>query len=155
GGVVIATTSTPDKGELARSAGADHVTDYESFGALTREVTGGQGAACVYDGGGQATVDARLAALRPLGMMGLYGAATGPVPPLDLQRLNTGGSLYLTRPTLVNYIASRDELLRRSGDLFEWIARGELEVNVGATYPLADARQAHDDLAGRRTTGKL
>jgi NADPH2:quinone reductase len=155
GGIVVATTSTPDKAELARSAGADHVTDYESFGQVAREVTGGAGAACVYDGVGKATFDAGLAALRPLGMMVLYGGASGPVPPLELQRLSGGGSLYVTRPTLVHYIATRADLLRRSGDLFEWIARGELEVSVGATYPLAEASRAHDDLANRRTTGKL
>lgn len=154
-GVVVATTSTPDKAELARAAGADHVTDYESFGAVAREVSGGAGAAVVYDGVGQATFDASLAALRIRGMMVLFGASSGPVPTFELQRLNTGGSLFLTRPTLVHYTRTREELLRRSGDLFDWIARGELEVNVGATYPLADAGRAHDDLAGRRTTGKL
>jgi NADPH2:quinone reductase len=155
GGVVIATTSTSDKAELARSAGADHVTDYESFGAVAREVTDGAGVAAVYDGVGAATFDASLAALRPRGMMVLYGGSSGAVPPFELQRLSAGGSLYITRPTLVHFIATRAELLRRSGELFDWIARGELEVTVGATYPLAEAARAHDDLAARRTTGKL
>jgi NADPH2:quinone reductase len=154
-GIVVATTSTSDKAELARSAGADHVTDYESFGALAREVTGGAGVAAVYDGVGAATFDASLAALRPRGTMVLYGGSSGPVPPFELQRLAAGGSLYITRPTLVHFVATRAELLRRAGDLFDWIARGELQVTVGATYPLADASRAHDDLAARRTTGKL
>jgi NADPH2:quinone reductase len=154
-GIVIATTSTSDKAGLARSAGADHVTDYESFGAVAREVTGGAGVAAVYDGVGAATFDASLAALRPRGTMVLYGGSSGPVPPFELQRLAAGGSLYITRPTLVHFVATRAELLRRAGDLFDWIARGELEVTVGATYPLADASRAHDDLAARRTTGKL
>jgi NADPH2:quinone reductase len=155
GGIVIATTSTSDKAELARSAGADHVTDYDSFGAVAKEVTGGAGVAAVYDGVGAATFDASLAALRPRGTMVLYGGASGPVPPFELQRLAAGGSLYITRPTLVHFIATRAELLRRSGDLFDWIAQGELDVTVGATYPLAEASRAHDDLAARRTTGKL
>jgi NADPH2:quinone reductase len=154
-GIVIATTSTSDKAGLARSAGADHVTDYESFGAVAREVTGRAGVAAVYDGVGAATFDASLAALRPRGTMVLYGGSSGPVPPFELQRLAAGGSLYITRPTLVHFVATRAELLRRAGDLFDWIARGELEVTVGATYPLADASRAHDDLAARRTTGKL
>jgi NADPH2:quinone reductase len=154
-GIVIATTSTSDKAGLARSAGADHVTDYESFGAVAREVTGGAGVAAVYDGVGAATFDASLAAIRPRGTMVLYGGSSGPVPPFELQRLAASGSLYITRPTLVHFVATRAELLRRAGDLFNWIARGELEVTVGATYPLADASRAHDDLAARRTTGKL
>jgi NADPH2:quinone reductase len=109
----------------------------------------------VYDGVGQATFDASLAALRPRGYMVLYGASSGPVPPFDLQQLNTGGSLYATRPTLVHYIASRDELLQRADDLFTWIKNGQLTVRIGGRYPLAEAARAHDDLAARRTTGKL
>jgi NADPH2:quinone reductase len=122
---------------------------------VAREVTGRAGVAAVYDGVGAATFDASLAALRPRGTMVLYGGSSGPVPPFELQRLAAGGSLYITRPTLVHFVATRAELLRRAGDLFDWIARGELEVTVGATYPLADASRAHDDLAARRTTGKL
>jgi NADPH2:quinone reductase len=155
GGVVIATTSTPQKAELARQAGADHLAGYEDFGEVVREVTGGAGAAVVYDGVGQATFDASLASLRPRGYMVLYGGASGPVPPVDVQRLNTGGSLYLTRPTMGHYMATRDELLGRVNDLFGWIAAGRLSVRVGATYPLAEAARAQDDLAARRTTGKL
>jgi NADPH2:quinone reductase len=104
---------------------------------------------------GQATFDDSLAALRPRGMMVLYGAASGQVPPVDPQRLNTGGSLYLTRPTLVHYIADADELRWRAGEVFDWIAKGELEVRIGGTYPLAEAAKAQEDLASRRTTGKL
>jgi NADPH2:quinone reductase len=155
GGVVIATTSTDAKAELARAAGAHHVAGYQDFTDVVREVTGGSGAAVVYDNVGQATFDASLTALRPRGYMVLYGASSGPVPPSDPQRLNTGGSLFLTRPTLGHYIISRDELLWRSGDLFGWIKEGLLTVRIGGRYPLAEAARAQDDLAARRTTGKL
>jgi NADPH:quinone reductase len=155
GGTVIATTSTAAKAELARHAGADHVTDYEEFGSLVRDVTAGRGADVVFDGVGQATFDASLAALRPRGMMVLFGGSSGQVPPFNLQRLNSGGSLFVTRPTLVHYMADRAEFLWRAGDLFEWIATGQLDVRIGAEYPLADAARAHADLAARRTTGKL
>jgi NADPH:quinone reductase len=158
GGVVVATTSGGDKGEkaqLALRAGADHVTNYDEFGEAVRRITGERGADVVYDGVGQATFDDSLAALRPRGMMVLYGAASGQVPPVDPQRLNRSGSLFLTRPTLGHYVADRGELLWRAGDLFEWIAKGELDVRIGATYPLADAAHAQEDLAARRTTGKL
>jgi NADPH2:quinone reductase len=155
GGVVIATTSSPEKAEFARQAGARHLADYGNFGAVTREVTGGAGAAVVYDGIGRATFDASLAALRPRGYMVLYGAASGPVPPVDPLRLLAGGSLFLTRPTLGSYIASPDELRRRADDLFRWIREGTLTVRIGGRYPLDHAARAHEDLAGRRTTGKL
>ena len=155
GGIVVATTSTDAKAQLAKAAGADHVTGYEDFTTVVREVTGGAGAAVVYDGVGQATFDASLAALRPRGHMVLYGAASGPVPPFDPQRLNTGGSLFLTRPTLVHYIARLDEFRQRADDLFSWIADGRLSVRIGGRYPLAEAARAHDDLTARRTTGKL
>jgi NADPH:quinone reductase len=155
GGVVIATTSTPEKAELARAAGADHLAGYDDFGAVTREVTGGEGAAAVYDGVGQATFDDSLAALRRRGYLVLYGGASGPVPPLDPQRLHTGGSLFLTRPTLAHHIATREDLLSRADDLFGWITQGKLDVRVGGRYPLDQAARAHEDLAARRTTGKL
>jgi NADPH2:quinone reductase len=155
GGVVVATTSGGDKAELARAAGADHVIGYGELVSVAREVTGGRGADVVYDGVGAATFDDSLRALRPRGLMALYGAASGPVPPLDPQRLNAAGSLFLTRPTLYHYVADRDELLGRARDLFSWIAAGELDVRVGGEYPLADAARAHEDLAARRTTGKL
>lgn len=155
GGVVVATTSTPEKAALARAAGAAHVTTYASFGDVVRDVTSGRGAHVVYDGVGEATFEAGLAALRPRGYMVLYGAASGQVPPFDLQRLAPAGSLFVTRPTLGNYIARREELLSRTSDLFEWIAAGRLDVRIGATYALEDAVRAHQDLAARRTTGKL
>jgi NADPH2:quinone reductase len=155
GGIVIATTSTEAKAELARQAGADHLAHYQDFGAVVGDVTNGAGAAAVYDGVGQATFDASLAALRRRGCMVLYGAASGPVPPVDLQRLLTGGSLYVTRPTLVHYIETRSELMSRVNDVFGWIQDGKLSVRIGGTYPLEQAAQAHEDLAARRTTGKL
>jgi NADPH2:quinone reductase len=155
GGIVVATTSATSKAMLARQAGADHVTSYDEFAEAVRRLTGERGADVVFDGVGKATFDDSLAALRPRGMMVLYGGSSGQVPPFDVQRLNTGGSLFITRPTLAHYIADRAELLWRAGDLFEWIAKGELDVHVGGEYPLADAPRAHEDLAARRTTGKL
>ena len=155
GGIVVATTSGGEKAELARGAGADHITGYDTFRAVVDDVTDGVGAHVVYDGIGKDTFDDGLAALRPRGMMVLYGAASGQVPPLDPQRLNSGGSLFLTRPTMVHYISDDEELRWRSGEIFSWIAKGELDVRIGGTYPLAQARQAQEDLAARRTTGKL
>lgn len=155
GGVVIATTSTLPKAELAKDAGADYLAGYDDFGAVTREATGGDGAAAVYDGIGQATFDDSLAALRRRGYMVLYGAASGPVPPVDPQRLAAGGSLYLTRPTLGSYIATRDELLSRADAVFRWIRQGALKVHVGGRYPLDEAARAQEDLASRTTAGKL
>lgn len=155
GGVVVATTSTREKASLARKAGADHIAGYDDFGETVTDVSGGAGAAVVYDGVGQSTFDASLASLRSRGTMVLYGAASGPVPPFELQRLSSGGSLYITRPTMGSYIASRDELLDRTRDLFDWIGAGRLSVRIGATYPLAEASRAHADIEGRGTTGKL
>jgi NADPH2:quinone reductase len=155
GGIVVATTSSTAKAVLAQQAGADHVTTYDEFVATVSRVTDGHGADVVYDSVGKATFDDSLAALRPRGMMVLYGGSSGQVPPFDPQRLNSGGSLYLTRPTLAHYVADRGELLWRAGDLFEWIGSGELDVRIGGEYPLADAPRAHEDLAARRTTGKL
>ena len=155
GGIVVATTSSGEKAELALGAGADHVVGYDRFRDIVDEATDGAGAHVVYDGVGKDTFDDSLAALRPRGMMVLYGAASGQVPPVDPQRLNTGGSLFLTRPTLVHYIADTAELRWRAGEVFDWIVKGELDVRIGGTYPLADAARAQDDMAGRRTTGKL
>ena len=158
GGIVVATTSGGPDGEkaaLAERAGANVVVGYEGFRAAVVGVTSGHGCNVVYDGVGQATFDDSLASLHPRGMMVLYGASSGQVPPMDPQRLNRGGSLYLTRPTLANYIADRHELLWRAGDLFGWLAEGLLDVRIGGTYPLADAARAQQDLAARRTTGKL
>ena len=157
GGTVIGTTSDAGgtKGELARQAGADYVTGYAEFREVVADVTDGAGAHVVFDGVGKDTFDDSLAALRRRGTMVLYGGASGQVPPVDPQRLNSGGSLYLTRPTLAHYIADREELTWRASELFGWIAAGELDVRIGGTYPLADAGRAHDDLGARRTTGKL
>ncbi|HEY2550175.1 MAG TPA: quinone oxidoreductase [Streptosporangiaceae bacterium] len=155
GATIVATASSAAKAELARQAGAQHLAGYDTFGAVVSEVTGGAGAAVVYDGVGQSTFDAGLGCLRPRGLMVLYGAASGPVPPFELPRLAAAGSLYVTRPTLGSYLASRAELLGRAGDLFGWIADGSLTVRIGGTYPLERAAGAHDDLAARRSTGKL
>jgi NADPH2:quinone reductase len=155
GGIVIGTTSTAGKADLARQAGASHLAGYDDFAATVRAVTGGAGAAAVYDGVGQSTFDGSLGCLRPRGYMVLYGAASGPVPPFELQRLAAGGSLFITRPTLGSYISTRDELLRRASDLFTWIRDGQLDIRIGGTYPLDQAGQAHDDLGARRTTGKV
>jgi NADPH:quinone reductase len=155
GGVVVATTSGGEKAELAARAGAQHVAGYDDYRDVVREVSGGAGAHVVYDGVGHATFETSLGVLRRRGLLVLYGAASGPVPPFDLQRLSSVGSLFVTRPTLGDYIATRDELVGRTDELFGWIRDGRLDVRVGGTYALADAGKAHEDLAGRRTTGKL
>ncbi|GLZ13534.1 quinone oxidoreductase [Actinomadura sp. NBRC 104425] len=155
GARVIGTVSTPEKERLAREAGADEVVGYDGFAAQVRRLTGGEGVAAVYDGVGAATFDGSLESLRPRGTLALYGAASGQVPPFDPQRLNAAGSLFLTRPTLAHYTLTRDELLERAAAVHGWIARGELRLHIGGRYDLADARRAHEDLEGRRTTGKL
>ncbi len=157
GGRVIATTSSDEKAKLARGAGAAEVIDYtkSDIAQEVRRLTGGDGVAVVYDGVGRDTFDASLDSLRRRGMLVLFGGSSGPVPPVDPQTLNTKGSLFLTRPTMVDYIATREELLWRASDVLGAAARGELTVRIGGRYPLADAAQAHEDLAGRRTTGKL
>ena len=155
GGRVIATTSTEEKAQLARDAGAAEVIGYDGFVERVKELTDGVGADVVYDGVGAATFDESLASLRPRGDMVLYGAASGRVPPLDPMRLEGGGSLYLTRPSIRHYTATREELLARARDVFGWIAEGKLQVRIGGRYPLSDARRAHEDLEARRTAGKL
>jgi NADPH2:quinone reductase len=155
GGRVLATTSSEKKAELARGAGADETLGYEGFGDRARELAGGEGVAAVYDGIGKATFDESLGSLRPRGTMVLYGAASGPPAPLEIQRLNSGGSLYLTRPSLVHYTRTREELLERAEAVLGWIAEGRLDVRIGGRYPLEEARKAQEDLAGRATTGKL
>jgi NADPH2:quinone reductase len=155
GGRVIGTTSSDDKEQRARSVGADEVIGYEGFAERVRELTGGAGVPVVYDGVGKATFDGSLASLRPRGSLVLYGAASGRVPPFDPMRLEAQGSLYLTRPTIRHYTAKREELLERAADVFGWIEHGTLHVHVGGRYPLEDARRAHEDLAARRTSGKL
>jgi NADPH:quinone reductase len=146
GGRVTATTSGGEKAELARSAGADEAIGYD-------EVPEGK-FAVVYDGVGQATFDRSLAALRPRGMLVVLGAASGPVPPFEVTRLNAA-STYLTRPGLGQYVATRDELLWRSAEVYGWVEEGKLDVRIGGRYPLKEARRAQEDLESRRTTGKL
>ena len=155
GGRVIATVSTDEKEALARSAGADEVLRYEGFAGAARDLTGGRGVDVVYDGVGKATFDDSLESLRPRGMMVLFGGSSGQVPPFDPQRLNRLGSLFLTRPTTAPYIATREELTWRAGDIFEGIATGKLELRIGGRYALHEAGRAHEDLESRRTTGKL
>ena len=154
GGHVLATTSTEDKAELARRAGADETTGYGDFVERARSLSGGVGAAAVYDGVGAATFAAGFDALRPRGTMVLYGAASGPAPAFDPARL-AKASLYVTRPILGHYTAARHELLERAGEVFELVEEVKLDVRIGGRYGLEDARQAHEDLEARRTTGKL
>jgi NADPH2:quinone reductase len=155
GGRVIATTSTDEKAELSRGAGADEVIGYDGFAARAREITGGEGVAAVYDGVGQTTFSEGLKALRPTGRMILYGAASGQPDPLNLAVLAPAGSLYVQRPTLQTYTRNAELLLELSGALLKLIEDGKLDVRIGARYPLEEARQAHEDLEARKTTGKL
>lgn len=162
GARVITTVGTAEKEALSRAAGAAEVIRYTELGdlttelpALVRDLTGGRGVHTVFDGVGATTFEASLASLRPRGGLALFGASSGPVPPFDPQRLNAAGSLFLTRPTLGHYTATRDELTRRADELFAAVAAGTLDVRVGATYPLAEAAEAHRALEGRATTGKV
>jgi NADPH:quinone reductase len=157
GARVIATVSTDEKAKLAREAGADEVILYtqSDFEAESKKLTGGKGVDVVYDSVGKTTFEKGLNVLRPRGMMALFGGSSGAVPPFDLITLSQKGSLYVTRPSLVNYIATRDELVARSGAVFGMIASGKLKLRIEHTYPLAEAQRAHRDLEGRRTTGKL
>jgi NADPH2:quinone reductase len=155
GARVITTVSTDEKEELARTAGADEVLRYEGFAEAVRQITNGVGVDVVYDGVGKDTFDGSLASLRARGFLVLFGAASGAVPPVDPQRLNAGGSLSLTRPKLADFLANPQERLWRSREVFAAVADGSLKVRIGASYPLAEARRAHEDLEGRRTTGKV
>lgn len=162
GARVITTVGSPAKESLSRAAGASDVIRYTELDDLTtelpavvRELTGGAGVHTVFDGVGRSTFDASLASLRPRGGLALFGASSGPVPPVDPQRLNRAGSVFLTRPTLGNYVATRDELTWRADELFAAVLAGTLDVRIGATFPLADAQLAHRALEGRTTTGKV
>jgi NADPH2:quinone reductase len=157
GATVITTVSTAEKAALSKAAGADLVIDYtkDDFAHAVREATGGVGAHVVYDSVGKTTWEKSLDSLRPRGYFVLFGGSSGQVPPFDLQLLNQKGSLFATRPTLVNYVATREELTWRAGELFDAVLDGTLKLRVEHTYPLADARRAHEDLEARRTTGKL
>ncbi len=157
GARVIATVSTDEKAKLAREAGADEIILYtqSDFEAETKRLTGGKGVDVVYDSVGKTTFEKGLNILRPRGMMVLFGGSSGAVPPLDLMVLAQKGSLYVTRPTLVAYIATREDLLARAEAVFGMIAAGKLKLRIEHTYPLAEAQRAHRELEGRKTTGKL
>jgi NADPH2:quinone reductase len=157
GARVIATAGTEPKAELARQAGAHDVIVYTSqdFEAEVKRLTGGRGVDVVYDSVGKDTFDKSLNCLRPRGMLALFGFSSGLVPPFDPAILGTKGSLFLTRPGLNQYMATRDELLSRMQDIFEWLATGKLKIRIGHVFPMADARRAHEDLEARRTTGKV
>jgi NADPH:quinone reductase len=155
GGRVIGTVSTEQKAEVARAAGAEEVLRYEEVPGRVKQLTGGEGVAAVYDGVGGATFDASLASLRARGVLVVYGTSSGPTPPLEIPRLNSGGSLYVTRPTVVHYTATREELRARTDELFGWVASGQLRISIGGRFLLADVTRAHQDLESRRTTGKL
>lgn len=157
GARVIATVSTDEKAKLAREAGADEVILYtqQDFEAETKRLTGSKGVDVVYDSVGKTTFEKGLNVLRPRGMMVLFGGSSGAVPPFDLIALSQKGSLYVTRPTLANYIATRDELVARSSAVLNMVASGNLKLRIEHTYPLAEAQQAHRDLEGRKTTGKI
>jgi NADPH2:quinone reductase len=157
GARVIATVSTDEKAKLAREAGADEVILYTQadFETETKRITSGKGVDVVYDSVGKTTFEKGLNVLRPRGTMVLFGGSSGAVPPFDLIALSQKGSLYVTRPTLVNYISTREELLARSGAVLGMIAAGKLKLRIESTYPLAEAQQAHRDLESRKTTGKV
>jgi len=162
GARVIATVSTREKEALSRAAGATDVIRYTELGdvtvelpAIVRGLTGGLGVHTVFDGVGRTTFDASLASLRPRGGLALFGGSSGPVPPVDPQRLNRAGSVYLTRPTIGHFVATRAELTWRADELFAAVVDGTLSVRIGAAFPLAHAADAHRALEGRTTTGKV
>ena len=157
GARVITTVSTRAKAELSREAGASEVILYteQDFEAEVKRLTNGKGVDVVYDSVGKTTFDKSLNCLRPRGLLALFGASSGPVPPFDLIQLNSKGSLFLTRPTLWHYIATRAELEWRAGDVLGWAAKGKLKLRTEHTYTLADAAQAQIDLEERKTTGKI
>jgi NADPH2:quinone reductase len=157
GARVITTVSTPAKAKLSRAAGASDVILYtkQDFEAEVKRLTGGKGVDVVYDSVGKTTFEGSLNCLRPRGLLALFGASSGPVPPFDLIQLSGKGSLYVTRPTLWHYVATRAELEARAGDVLGWVAKGELKLRTEFVYPLAEAAQAQIDLEARNTTGKI
>jgi NADPH:quinone reductase len=157
GARVIGTVSTEEKAALARAAGADEIIFYtrQDFAAEVKRLTNGRGLEVVYDSVGKTTFEKSLDCLALRGMIVLYGQSSGPVPPIEPQVLSLKGSLFFTRPTLAHYVQPVEEYRRRSSEVFEWAARGELDVRIGATYPLRDAAAAHRDLEARKTTGKV
>lgn len=154
GATVYTTASTEQKRQLAKAAGADEVFDYDNFDEKLRELTNGTGVDVAYDGVGADTFDMSLNALRIRGMMVLFGAASGPVPPFDLQRLNSSGSLFATRPSLAFYTLTGDEVTWRAGEIFGWLAEGALKLSVDQRFDLQAAADAHRALESRATTGK-
>jgi NADPH:quinone reductase len=157
GARVITTVSTEEKAELSREAGASDVVLYteKEFEPEVKRLTGGKGVDVVYDSVGKTTFEGSLNCLRPRGLLALFGASSGPVPPFDPMQLSGRGSLFLTRPTLWHYIGSRAELEMRAGDVLGWAAKGELKLRTEYLYPLAEAAQAQTDLQARKTTGKI
>ena len=157
GARVITTVSTPANAELSREAGASDVILYtkKDFEAEVKRLTGGKGVDVVYDSVGKTTFEGSLNSLRPRGLLALFGASSGPVPPFDLVQLNSKGSLFITRPTLWHYIATRAELEWRSSEVLNWVAKGDLKLRTEFTYPLAEAAKAQIDLEERKTTGKI
>ncbi len=157
GATVFTTVSTDEKAELARGAGADHVILYtkEDFEQAVLDKVGDNKLNVVYDSVAKDTFEKGLNLLRPRGLMVLYGASSGPVPPFELNTLAGKGSLFVTRPTLANYITTREDLEKRSTEVLGWVAEGRLDVRIGSTFPLAGAKAAHDALTGRATTGKV
>jgi NADPH2:quinone reductase len=157
GATVIGTAGSDEKAALARAHGADHVIVYtrESFPEKVRELTGGRGVPVVYDSVGRSTFMGSLDCLRPRGLLVAFGNASGAVPPFDLLLLSQKGSLYVTRPTLVSYTATRAELEETAADLFDVVRSGKVRIELGRTYPLAEAAQAHRDLEARKTTGSV
>jgi NADPH2:quinone reductase len=156
GATVLGTVSTEEKARLAREAGAETI-DYtkEDFAAVAKSRTGGRGVPVVYDSVGRTTFDKSLASLAPRGTLVTFGQSSGAIPPFDLLRLSQGGSLYLTRPTLGHYVATREELLWRAGEVLGWVGDGTLRVRIDREVPLADAASAHRALEGRETAGKV
>jgi len=157
GARVFGTTSTAEKAVLAREAGCDEVILYTQadFAEEVKRLTGGRGVDVVYDSVGAATFEKSLDSLRPRGMMVSFGNSSGAVPPFSPLMLSQKGSLFLTRPTLAHYVATREEMLERASDVLHWVASGRLSVRIHKVYPLAEAAQAHRDLEARKTTGKL
>lgn len=155
GATVIGTAGTDEKCAKAIAAGADYCINYstEDFTARVKEITGGKGVDVVYDSIGQSTCEGSLGCLRPRGLFVTFGNASGPIPPFDLGSLGKRGSLYVTRPTLFSYIASREDLVANSNELFDMVGKGIVKIEIGQTYPLSEAAQAHRDLEGRKTTG--
>ena len=157
GARVIGTAGTDEKARLAKDAGADEVIVYtqQDFEAETKRLTENKGVHVIYDGVGKSTFDKDLNLLRPRGYLVLFGGSSGAVPPFDPIKLSQKGSLFLTRPSLMHYVLTREELEHRAGDVLGWIAAGKLKLRIAHKYPLAQAQQAHMDLEGRKTTGKL